>query len=535
MPSPRYIVAQINPRVGDIAGNLARIVAAAKPYRSDSNALVVFPELAIIGYPPEDLLLRPALIDEAETALQQLASLTKSDLPAMIVGGVLKRDQLLFNAAFLLADGAIHHTHLKSMLPNYGIFDEKRYFAHGSAPVVTEFRGHRLGMLICEDAWHAHNPRLLKAQGAESIVIINASPFEIGKLQKRHELVRNICTTQRLQVVYANMVGGQDDVVFDGASFACSETGEIIFQAEAFQEVTRPCSGIKPVADNEALIWQTLSTGLGDYVRKNGFSKVLLGLSGGIDSAVVAALAADTLGKDNVLACMLPSEFTSHESNTDAKACANALGIETLSIPITQGMDAAGREVIPSLSAFGIHTDQWRQQLSIGGNAQSRLRGLYLMTLSNATGAILLNTSNKSEIAVGYSTLYGDSCGAYSPLKDVYKTLVYRLAAWRNQQGVVIPEAIIRKAPTAELAPNQKDTDQLPEYPVLDAILERLIEQRQSIEEISVDYDATTVEKIYKLLVQSEYKRRQSPPGVKITTAHFGKDWRYPLTNGFKG
>lgn len=534
MTLSHYIIAQINQVVGDIEGNLQRIIEAAKPHRITPDTIVVFPELSLIGYPPEDLVLRPAFIEKNMAAIQALMELTATELPAIIVGGLWQQDGLLFNAALLLADGKILHIHRKSMLPNYGIFDEKRYFAHGSAPVVAAFRGHKMGMLVCEDAWYGHNSRLLAAQGAQSIVIINASPFERGKFEKRQEIIKRIASTHHMQVVYVNLVGGQDDIVFDGASFICSATGQIIFQAPAFKESVNTPGEVSIHA--EQIVWQALALGLKDYIHKNHFKKVLLGLSGGIDSALVATLATDALGKENVLGCLLPSEFTSDASNKDAEACARLLGIQTVSIPITYSIDAMEHALIPTLNTLGVATRDWRKNLTIGGNIQSRLRGMTLMTMSNALGALLLNTSNKSEIAVGYSTLYGDACGAYSPLKDIYKTYVYKLATWRNQQGKVIPDAIISKTPTAELAPGQKDSDQLPEYEVLDVILEKFIDQRESVTQlISQGFDKMTVEKIYQMLKTAEYKRRQFPPGTKISSMHFGRDWRYPLTNGFKG
>jgi NAD+ synthetase len=533
MAAPNFIIAQINQKVGDIEGNVARVVSAAKPHRTNADAIVIFPELTIIGYPPEDLVLRPAFVEQSIIAIHQLATLTEHDLPALIVGGLWQEHNLLYNAAFLLADGKIQHIHKKSMLPNYGIFDEKRLFAHGSTPLATTFRGHKIGILICEDAWHTHNARLLAAQGTEYIVVINASPFELGKPIKRHEIIQQVAQMHRIPTIYVNLIGGQDDIVFDGASFAYDASGTLIYQAPAFAKTVQPLANtLHEQPEKHQEIWQALCLGLHDYVKKNSFNKVLLGLSGGIDSAVVAAIAKDALGAENVLACLLPSEFTSDASNADAMECANLLGIQTVSLPIARSVDALESHLIPSLKTLGVNIANWRTNLNIGGNVQSRLRGLYLMTLSNALGALLLNTSNKSEIAVGYSTLYGDSCGAFAPIKDVYKTQIYQLAKWRNkQETLVIPISIVSKPPTAELAPNQKDSDQLPEYDVLDAILERMIEKRQDVQEIVANgFDKKTVEKISKLLSQSEYKRRQSPPGTKISTMQFNRDWRYPLT-----
>lgn len=536
---PQVILAQINLTVGDIAGNVARMADAARPYAKQPQALVVFPELSITGYPPEDLVLREHFVDDTMQAMYALAKRTISELPAMIVGGLYKQGTLVFNAAFVLAHGEIIHIHCKSILPNYGIFDEKRLFARGSAPIAFELFGMKMGLLLCEDSWFDHNFRLLQAQAAEHIIIINASPFEQGKHARRLDMYSARAAKFQVPISYINLVGGQDDIIFDGCSFQIDAEGKIQFQAPAFVEyVGNPDiaqsanADVQPMSAEEEC-WQAIVLGIRDYVKKNGFSSVLLGLSGGLDSAVVAALAADALGSEHVLAVLLPSAITSDESNADAKQCAELLHIKTITLPISPAVEALDKELIPALTALHINTDSWRSNLMIGGNIQSRLRGLHLMSISNATGALLLNTSNKSELAVGYSTLYGDSCGAYAPIKDVYKTQIYALAKWRNRSNRVIPEAILDKAPTAELAPNQKDSDQLPEYDVLDAILKQFIDEKKSIADvIESGVDAALANKIWTMLKRAEYKRRQSPPGAKVSSSLFNRDWRYPLTNG---
>ena len=523
------IIAQINPTVGDIQGNLALIMSAVENYAQDSTALLVFPELAITGYPPEDLLTRPEFITQTVQVVEQLVQRSAGFQCSILVGSVWLEHDLVYNAALLIEGGEIRHIHKKNSLPNYGVFDERRYFAQGSAPIAINHQGQRLGILICEDAWFEHNWQLLKRQGASSVLAINASPFEVGKQQQRLDYFSNIAATNGLALTYVNMAGAQDDLVFDGASFAMDSEGKLTQQCAAFSPVTTSEAVVDYPPDLES-VWLAIGSGLKNYVEKNHIPRIVLGLSGGIDSAVVAALAVDVLGAGQVHGMLLPSEFTSDASNDDAQALATHLGIETSIVPISPFMAAAEEALIPAL---GAGTD-WREDLAIGGNLQARLRGNILMAHSNALGGVVLNTSNKSELAVGYSTMYGDACGAYSPLKDIYKTMVYQLASWRNKQSAVIPDNIIHKPPTAELKPAQQDSDQLPDYPVLDAILHGLIEEKLSIQQIAArGMDEALVMKIYHMLRQAEYKRRQFPPGPKISSMLFGKDWRYPLTSGY--
>lgn len=532
-----YIIAQINPTVGDISGNADRIIAAVKGLNAEENSLIIFPEMAITGYPPEDLVLRPAFRQAAMDAVERIVRETAASPTALIVGGLWMEEGRCHNSAFFIHSGEIHHRHDKVMLPNSGVFDERRLFRPGQSPVAFDYCGHRIGLLVCEDAWYPHLPRLLRAQGAETMIIINASPFEAGKQAVRQRIVSEDCKANGMSAIYVNAVGAQDDIIFDGGSFTTDKHGNITCRFPQFEESVAPViPSISPLPGAEESMWEAAVTGLGDYVRKNGFSGVVLGLSGGIDSAVAAAMAVDALGAGQIVACMLPSPFTSEESLVDAKTCAELLGIEYHTIPIGAALEAGGGEIIPALAAMGADVTDWQSNLAIGGNMQARLRMLYLMAISNARGLMLLNTSNKSEIAVGYSTLYGDSSGGYAPLKDIYKTQIYTLAGWRNRQSPAIAERCLTKAPTAELKLKQTDQDQLPEYPVLDDILQRYIEASQSIEDIAKEgnHPRELVERVARLIRLSEYKRRQSPPGAKVSPMLFGKDWRYPLTNRWK-
>lgn len=541
--TPKLALAQINPTVGDIDGNVARILAAYEQAKAQGAELVVFPELAITGYPPEDLILMPAFVEKSMQAAQALATKTTNGA-AMIVGcpwregagkvyspspqGAWDAKQQIYNAALLLDGGKVAHVAHKTLLPNYSVFDEKRIFTPGEGTHVANWRGMKLGLLVCEDVWSERLPAQLKVQGAELVVVINASPFEAGKISRRHAVAARAVAAAGVPLVYVNMVGGQDDIVFDGGSFVMDAKGKVTVQAPEFADGVF-VSGTHPLQGREETLWSAMKTGLADYVRKNGFPGVVLGLSGGIDSALTAAVAVDALGADKVKGVLLPSPYTSKDSVEDALETGKLLGIETMNVPITAGMEIIGEVMNPIFRDAA-----WMEDVSIGGNVQARLRGLTLMSISNRYGWMLLSTGNKSEIAVGYSTLYGDSCGGYNVLKDLYKTQVYELARWRNQQGKVIPERSITKAPTAELAPGQKDSDQLPVYEILDAILLLHLEGRQSAEDIiAKGYDKAVVEKILRLVRLNEYKRRQSCPGVKLSSMLFGKDRRYPLTNKF--
>ncbi len=513
-------LAQLNYTVGDIAGNAQKILAAAK--QAVDADLVVFSELCICGYPPEDLVLRPSFQEAAMKAVEQLAAQTK-DLPALLVGSIWVKDGQLYNAALLLSGGKIIHTQFKNQLPNYGVFDEKRVFAQGALPQPISFKDKKIGILICEDMWVEETAQNLK--GADVICVLNGSPFDIDKHAQREEKAAAIAQYAGAKLVYVNQVGGQDEIVFDGSSFVMDAKGEVVVRLPAWEECVSATSH-KPQATNH--IYQALVTGLRDYVHKNGFPSVLLGLSGGVDSALVAAIAVDALGADKVRAVMLPSRYTSQDSLDDAAECAKLLGIsyETISIePIFE-------QALASLNSKLYTLNSLTQE-----NLQSRIRGVILMGLSNQTGAMLLSTGNKSEMSVGYATLYGDMCGGFNPLKDVYKTTVYALANWRNLQPATcnqMPPRILTKAPTAELKENQTDQDSLPPYPVLDAILKLLIESECDVKEIvGQGFEEATVRRVQKLLQNAEYKRRQAPPGVKITSKAFGRDRRYPMTNRF--
>lgn len=534
-------MAQMNPIVGDLAGNAARIqMFYEKATRMGGVDLVVFPELALVGYPPEDLVLMHGFRDRALLALQELAGKTLHG-PAMVVGTIWEEKGKVYNAAVLLDEGKIAFVQHKTILPNYGVFDEKRLFSPGTVTQLVMWRGVKLAILICEDVWNSDEVVKVAALAPELCVIINASPFEADKAVQRRSVISAAVAKLKAPAVYVNMVGGQDDLVFDGGSLAMDREGATCVRAREFAEsmelVTLTKKGGWQVAQGsiaapmvfEETLWQAMTLGLHDYVGKNGFSGVVLGLSGGIDSAVTAAVAVDALGSAAVKGVLLPSPYTSKESIEDAQETAKLLGIETMTIPITPGM-----EVMEGVLSPIFHEQGWMKNVTLGGNLQARLRGMILMSLSNKFGWMLLSTGNKSEIAVGYSTLYGDSCGGYNVLKDVYKTQVYALAGWRNGGGQVVPQRSISKAPSAELAPGQKDEDQLPPYEVLDGILMRHIEERLSAEEIVADgFDLATVTRVLKMVRVNEYKRRQSCPGVKVSSMMFGRERRYPLTNKF--
>ncbi|MBO6518529.1 MAG: NAD+ synthase [Rhodospirillales bacterium] len=542
-------VAQINPTVGDVAGNVALIEKFAADAAGLGADLMVATELAISGYPPEDLVLKEAFQDRIEQAVTDLASrLKQNGAPAVLLGAPWRVEGKLYNAALLLDDGAVKHARLKHELPNYGVFDEKRVFAPGPLPGPIPFRDVRLGVMICEDLWFPDVAECLQESGAEFLISLNGSPFDVNKVDVRLNTALERVTETGLASLYVNQVCGQDELVFDGGSFVVNPDYKMVMRAPFWQESlmltewTRTADGwfcaetdVQPSLSEEENVYQAMTLGLRDYVTKNGFPGVVIGLSGGIDSALSAAVAVDALGADKVLAVMMPSPYTSEESLEDAAACAEMLGVRLENINIGPAMSAFDQMLAPVFE--GRDPDITEE------NIQARARGLLLMGISNKLGHMLLTTGNKSEMSVGYATLYGDMCGGYSVLKDVYKTAVFKLSHWRNAhlppdclgpEGMVIPERIITKPPSAELRPDQKDEDSLPPYDELDGILGALIEDEKSVDDVvSLGYDIDTVKRIWKLLDRAEYKRRQAPPGVKITQRAFGKDRRYPITNGF--
>jgi NAD+ synthase len=540
---------QINPTVGDIAGNTALI----RRMRDDASAagadLVVFPELSLTGYPPEDLVLRPAFVGLAAAALRGLEQDSKAPgSPGVVVGLPWSSHDGVHNTVALVADGR-SELRFKHELPNYGVFDEKRVFAAGPLPLPVSFRSIQLGLPVCEDIWFSDVTGHLSRNGAELLLSPNGSPFEADKFDRRLSLTRDRALESRLPIAYVNQVGGQDELVFDGGSFVVNRDGVVARTSPFWTEslvITRwvndgtayRCEGTDHAKEEPRLwsVYNAMVLGLRDYVRKNQFPGIAVGLSGGIDSALTAVVAVDALGPERVRGVRLPSQFTSDTSMEDAAETARLLGIRLDTVPIHEAVDAVERSVRPLFAG--------RPRDVTEENIQARIRGVMLMALSNKFGELLLTTGNKSEMSVGYATLYGDMCGGYSVLKDIYKTEVYALARWRNEhvpchplgpRGRVIPDSSITKAPTAELRPNQTDQDSLPPYDLLDAILMRLIEIEQSVTEIvEAGFPRNIVTRIQRMLYSAEYKRRQAPPGVKITRKSFGRDRRYPLTNAFR-
>lgn len=544
----RIAFAQLNPTVGALSANVAKARAAHGEAKDQSADLIVFTELFISGYPPEDLVLKPAFVEDCREALEDLAKDT-ADGPAMLMTLPWADKGGLYNAVVLVEDGKIGTARFKHDLPNYGVFDEQRVFDAGPLPGPISFKGVRIGVPICEDIWTEDVCECLAETGAELLLVPNGSPFEADKQDVRLNLAVARITETGLPLVYLNQVGGQDELVFDGGSFGLNADRSLAFQMAGFREqvlVTEwrrdeeswRCEPVAPhpaVDDHEA-IWLACVLGLKDYVEKNRFDDVVLGMSGGIDSAVVAALAVDALGADRVHCVMLPYKYTSDDSLADAEACAKALGAQYDSVPIENPVEGFNGALADMFA--GRDADVTEE------NIQSRARGTILMAISNKMGSMLLTTGNKSEMSVGYATLYGDMNGGFNPIKDIYKTQVYALARFRNQSkpdgvlgpaGRVIPENIITKAPTAELREGQKDEDSLPPYDVLDDILNGLVEDERSISDlVAAGHDPATVERIQHLLYIAEYKRRQSAPGVKTTRKNFGRDRRYPITNGYR-
>lgn len=527
-------LAQLNLWVGDVEGNVGKIVAAAVKARDELKAdLIACPELSLIGYPPDDLLLRSGLPPVIEQGIQRLLAEVRGitlvvGLPEYELGRV---GGALYNAAYVIRDGSVIARYRKQQLPNYGVFDERRHFKPGFTPCVFELKGRCIGLTICEDAWFSQPAAQARDAGAELLLNINASPWNRGKRSDRERVLDARVAETGLPIVYVNCVGGQDEVVFDGNSQVLRADGSVAFAAPQFEEgvyaVTmrngRFEGDTASLLGDEAETYAALVAATRDYVTRNGFPGALIGLSGGIDSALVAAIAADALGADKVWGVSMPSRYTLEMSNDDARIEAEALGIRYSTLPIEPAFKAFTSTLADHFAGKKIDITE--------ENLQSRSRGVLLMALSNKFGHIVLTTGNKSEMAVGYATLYGDMCGGFAPIKDVYKTLVYRLARYRNTISPVIPERVITRAPTAELRENQTDQDSLPPYEILDAILEAYVEDSRSIAEIIASgFDEATVRRVAGLVRRSEYKRRQAPPGPKVTRCAFGRERRYPLT-----
>jgi len=533
-------LAQMNLLVGGISANTDKIITAAENARDHLKAdLVVFPELTITGYPPEDLLFREDFLNSANEAINSIAR----SLPniAIVIGFPEREEGKLYNSAAFICDGEVQAVYRKNVLPNYGVFDEQRYFYGGENPCVFNFKGYVIGLSICEDIWSSGVVERTQVLGAELLLNLNASPFHAGKIYEREKTVRERIDGVKIPVVYVNQVGGQDELVFDGASFVMDSLGSIVFRAPEFIEdlsVVRFNQGLGLLPMESTLAayyqpvkseYQALVLGVRDYVRKNGFQGAVLGLSGGIDSALTLALAVDALGAEHVEAVLMPSEYTQSMSVEDAEKQANTQGVKFNIIPI--------HSVVTAFNSVlsGIFEDS-----SAGGvteeNIQARCRGVILMAISNKQGKLLLTTGNKSEMSVGYATLYGDMAGGFAPLKDVPKLLVYQLAEYRNKLSLVIPERVITRPPSAELAPDQIDEDSLPAYSNLDPILKRYVEQDQSAEMIiAAGYTEADVHRAISLVDRNEHKRRQAPPGIRVTKRAYGRERRYPITSGYSG
>jgi NAD+ synthase len=545
----KIALAQLNPTVGDLEGNLGKARAARAEAAAMGADLIVFTELFVAGYPPEDLIQKPAFVRAAQAATEAFARETADGGPGVIMGSPWTGPQLPYNGVVLLDGGKVEAVRFKVDLPNYGVFDEKRVFTPGPMPGPVNFRGVRLGLPICEDIWKPDVCECLAETGAEILVVPNGSPFDWKKLDVRTQTAVARVVENKLPMLYVNEIGGQDELVFDGASFALQADGALACQFPAWEEGVhltvwrRHVSGWRCETDRRAVTeegdaaaYLACMTGLRDYVNKNGFPGVVLGLSGGVDSALVAALAVDALGAARVHCLMLPYRYTSNESLVDAAACAEGLGVRYDIVPIAAPVEGF-------TSALGSLFEGTKPDIT-EENLQSRARGTVLMAVSNKFGSMVLTTGNKSEMSVGYATLYGDMNGGFNPIKDLYKMEVYRLCAWRNAHvpkggkgpaGVVIPPNILTKAPTAELRENQKDQDSLPPYEVLDDILRCLVEDELPLADIvKRGHGADVVKKVERLLYLAEYKRRQAAPGVKISSRNFGRDRRYPITNRFR-
>ncbi|MEO8061537.1 MAG: NAD+ synthase [Pseudomonadota bacterium] len=535
----RIALGQLNLLVGDIAGNANRIVAAAERACSELHSdLLVLPELTLSGYPPEDLLFHRGFRVQVEKGLETVRGAKASC--GVVLGFPEYSGTQIFNSAALIEGGEVRATHRKSALPNYKVFDEKRYFKPGGQPTVVDFRGFRIGILVCEDIWEPEPAQLARSAGAEMFVVLNASPFEQRKQANREDIVRRCVKDLGLPVVYVNMLGGQDELVFDGNSFVMDGAGVVVMRAPPFEEglyqvefervdgVVRALPGaIAPMLSDTESVYRALVLGVRDYVGKHGFPGVVMGLSGGIDSALTLAIAVDALGKDHVHAVMMPSPYTSQMSLDDARAQTEILGVKYSVLPIGEMMKASEATLLSEFAG--------RKPDTAEENIQSRCRMVLLMGISNKTGKMLLTTGNKSEMSVGYATLYGDMAGGFAPIKDCSKLLVYRLSEYRNTVSPVIPRRVIDRPPSAELRPDQKDSDSLPPYEILDPILAAFIEEDLSVDEICArGFDRPTVGRVLDLVKRNEYKRRQAPPGVRVSRRAFGRDWRYPITSGYR-
>jgi len=532
----KIFVAQIAPRVGDLCGNVRLIFEVMAKAEHALSDLAVLPELVVTGYPPEDLLLRPAFMDEVEAAVD---AVVKASCNVCVVFGAPRRSgDILRNSVFLAHCGKLVGIYDKQFLPNYGVFDERRYFEPGDGALcLFEVNGWRVGVGVCEDLWHDELAVRQQTMGCDVWLNLNASPFHAGKQAEREALVQRRAISFRAPLVYVNPVGGQDEVVFDGGSHAVAADGSLIMRAPLFEcwegVVDLAAVGhaeITPLPEPMEQMYRALVMGVADYVLRNGCMQVVIGLSGGIDSALTAAIAVDALGPANVLGVLLPSRYSSDHSISDAEALVKNLGIDAITLPISGGVEVIEETLSCTFASWGKAEPDVTEE-----NIQARIRGVLLMAISNKTGRMVLTTGNKSEMAVGYATLYGDMAGGFAVLKDVYKTQVFALCRWLNREREVIPENTINKPPSAELRPDQKDSDSLPDYGVLDAILTASIEARLGVEEIAaLGYDRAEVGRVVRMLQLAEYKRRQAPPGVKITERAFGRDRRYPITHGFR-
>lgn len=536
----RIAIAQTNCLVGDIQGNAQSIISHCISARDKYNCdIIIFPELILTGYPPEDLIFRQALYSQLSSSIKEITSRTKGI--DVLIGYPIKQQQITYNACSLLSDGKIKCSYFKQDLPNYSVFDEKRYFQAGKEHCIFELKKIPVALSICEDIWDRNVCEQARRAGAKLMININASPYHIDKISLRKQILKQRVSESGLNIVYVNLVGGQDELVFDGGSMAIDSHGNISFQAPQFEEglfviefsgngkdhFTVPTKYPVQSLSREEAIYKALVLGVKDYASKNGFTGAVIGLSGGIDSALTLCIAVDALGKENIEVVMMPSRYTSSMSLEDATTMTEQLGLKSYTISIEPPFQAFTKCLQPAFENLPVDTTE--------ENIQARCRGIILMSISNKTGRLVLTTGNKSEVSVGYATLYGDMAGGFAPLKDISKTLVYELSNWRNQQSPVIPQRIIDRPPSAELRENQLDQDSLPPYDILDPILERYIEQDQSPEQIiQAGFDKVIVRKIVSMVDKNEYKRRQGAPGVRITQRAFGRDRRYPITSGYR-